>query len=82
MIYKDKFKFWGASTVGAKGQVVIPAEAREAFGIQEGDKILMLSPPNKAGIIAVKPEVIERFMQQMQSDIQEVLTTDDDNEEK
>lgn len=41
----DTLNFWGAATVGTKGQIVIPANAREVFGMHEGGKILVLSPP-------------------------------------
>lgn len=34
-------EFYGATTVGAKGQVVIPVEARKAMGIEEGEKLLV-----------------------------------------
>lgn len=37
----DKKEFYGATTVGAKGQVVIPAEARKAMGLKEGEKLLV-----------------------------------------
>jgi len=77
-----KFKFWGAATVGTKGQVVIPADAREAFGIQEGDKILVLSPPGKASLIMVKPEIINQFMQSMQADIEEMINMYESDREK
>jgi len=33
--------FYGAATVGEKGQIVIPAEAREKLKIQKGDKLLV-----------------------------------------
>ena len=32
--------FYGTTTVGEKGQVVIPAEARQAMNIEKGDKLL------------------------------------------
>lgn len=32
----------GTATVGAKGQIVIPAEAREKLGIQPGDKVFIV----------------------------------------
>jgi len=34
-------EFYGATTVGAKGQVVIPAEARKAMNLKNGDKLLV-----------------------------------------
>jgi len=35
----DKTTFYGTATVGTKGQIVIPAEAREELKIKEGDKV-------------------------------------------
>ena len=78
----DTFKFWGATTVGTKGQVVIPADAREAFGIHEGDKILVLSPPGKSSLVMVKPEILNQFMQSMQSDIEEMINIYESDKEK
>jgi len=38
---KNKEQFYGTATIGEKGQVVIPAEAREAMGLKKGDKLLV-----------------------------------------
>ena len=35
-------RFYGAVTVSERGQIVIPAEARRDFGIEIGDKLLVL----------------------------------------
>ena len=37
-----KGKFAGTVTVGTKGQIVIPKEARELMGIQPGDTLILL----------------------------------------
>ncbi len=37
---KDE-QFYGTATVGEKGQIVIPAEARESMGLKKGDKLLV-----------------------------------------
>ncbi len=42
--------------VGAKGQIVIPKEAREYYGIKEGDTLLVLG--DDRGIIVTNPDVI------------------------
>ncbi|HNT73569.1 MAG TPA: AbrB/MazE/SpoVT family DNA-binding domain-containing protein [Anaerolineae bacterium] len=39
--YEGK-RFYGAVTVSERGQIVIPAEARRDFGIEVGDKLLVL----------------------------------------
>ena len=33
-------QFYGTTTVGEKGQVVIPVEARQAMGVERGEKLL------------------------------------------
>ena len=48
--------FHGAVTVGARGQVVIPASVRERMGIEPGDKLLVFSHPAKIGILLMPVE--------------------------
>ena len=48
---------FGTAKVGEKGQIVIPKEAREVFGIQAGDTLLILGDEAN-GILVTKPEVI------------------------
>lgn len=38
-------KFFGVATVGAKGQIVIPSEARKTLNIKPGDKLVIISGP-------------------------------------
>lgn len=44
---------WTA-TVGEKGQIVIPKQARELFGIKPGDTLLLLGDETKG--IAIPPK--------------------------
>ena len=44
---------WTA-TVGEKGQIVIPKQAREIFGIKPGDTLLLLGDEQRG--IAIPPE--------------------------
>ena len=39
--------FFGAVTVGERGQIVIPKKARELFNIQPGDQLLVLGDEEK-----------------------------------
>ena len=56
----DKSKFIGICKVGEKGQIVIPKEARNMFGIAPGDSIVVLCDKEK-GIALVKVDAIEDF---------------------
>jgi AbrB family looped-hinge helix DNA binding protein len=47
---------YGITTVGPKGQVVIPVEARKRLGIEPGDKIVVLGQENKPKIIGLCSE--------------------------
>lgn len=48
----------GMATVGAKGQIVIPAEARRELGIEEGDKLVILrGRTNKTLLLVTHPEM-------------------------
>ena len=55
-------KFIGATTVGERGQVVIPAEARKALGINSGDKLLVFSHRHQTGLLLLKDDVANRFV--------------------
>ena len=54
--------FFGSGTVGERGQVVIPAEARKRYGIETGDKLLVLGPPHDKGIMFCKIDDVRQFM--------------------
>ncbi|MDD5005420.1 MAG: AbrB/MazE/SpoVT family DNA-binding domain-containing protein [Candidatus Omnitrophica bacterium] len=41
-------KMYGAVTVGERGQVVIPSELRESFGVKAGDKLIVFAKPGEA----------------------------------
>ena len=47
-------KYAWSVTVGAKGQIVIPKEAREIFGIAPGDTLLRLGDVQRG--IAIPPK--------------------------
>ena len=53
-----KNKFVGICKVGEKGQIVIPKEARDMFGINPGESMVVLCD-SKKGIALVKSNIIE-----------------------
>ena len=51
---KPKGKYAWTATVGEKGQIVIPKQAREIFDIHPGDTLVILGDENKG--IAIPPK--------------------------
>ena len=50
-------RVFGTAKVGDRGQIVIPKEARELFGIQPGDTLLIVGEED-TGLIVSRPEVL------------------------
>lgn len=51
-------QIFGVVRIGDKGQIVIPKEARDAFGLNPGDTLLVLGDITK-GIALVKTKVFD-----------------------
>lgn len=52
--------FCGAVTVGERGQVVIPAEARDKMGTSAGDRLLAFTLPHGDGVVFLKLQALQR----------------------
>lgn len=65
-----KDHFYGAATVGERGQIVIPVEARKKYNIESGDKILIMGAPHEKGLMLVKIDAMREFMLTLMSDLQ------------
>lgn len=50
-------RVFGTAKVGDRGQIVIPKEARELFGIKPGDTLLILGE-EQTGLVISRPEVL------------------------
>ncbi len=57
--------FYGSTTVGERGQVVIPAEARKDMDITPSTKLLVMGGPHKNLLILAKAEYVTTFMTKM-----------------
>ena len=53
-------KFYGSTTIGERGQMVIPAEARKDFEITHSSKLLVFGSPG--GLMIVKADHITGFL--------------------
>ena len=50
-------RVFGTAKVGDRGQIVIPKEAREFFGIEPGDTLLIVGK-SETGLIVTRPETL------------------------
>ena len=57
-------KVFGTAKVGDRGQIVIPKEARDFFGIEPGDTLLILGK-SETGLIVTKPETLNDLANQI-----------------
>jgi len=54
--------FYGTCTVGERGQIVIPAEARAEIGFQPGDKVVIMRHPVHTGLMMFKIDAMREFL--------------------
>jgi AbrB family looped-hinge helix DNA binding protein len=58
--------FYGAVTLGERGQVVIPSEARKWHGLQPGDKLLVLRHPHVRGLVLARVDDMRAVLDELQ----------------
>ena len=59
----EKTGFLGSATVGTKGQIVIPADARKAMQIKEGDKVVILRGPREGSVLVFRVDSFDVLLQ-------------------
>jgi len=64
--------FFGSVTVGERGQIVIPAEARAELGIQPGEKLIVMRHPVNKGLMIFKFDAMREFLDEMEKAFQAV----------
>jgi AbrB family looped-hinge helix DNA binding protein len=66
--------FIGSVTVGERGQVVIPAEARERCGIESGDKLLSFVHPGGGGVFFLKLDALAAMSEELRQIVETPLS--------
>ncbi|WP_169008970.1 AbrB/MazE/SpoVT family DNA-binding domain-containing protein [Faecalispora jeddahensis] len=61
---------FGTVKVGERGQIIIPKDAREMFGIQAGDTLIVLGD-EKWGIAVTKADVLQKHAGEIFEKIEE-----------
>ncbi|MDB5168336.1 MAG: AbrB family transcriptional regulator [Candidatus Saccharibacteria bacterium] len=63
-------KLYGTATVGTKGQVVIPAEAREIIGIEPGDRLYVVGSKQGKWVGLIQEEQLRSIIEQLSDNIE------------
>lgn len=77
---RAKHQFFGSVKVGERGQIVIPAKARELFKIEAGDQLLVFGDINK-GLGIIKASELSHFASRFFNSIQKEDLEDQNEEE-
>ena len=78
-------KFYGATTIGERGQVVIPAEARKDLDLSHSTKVMVFSGgPIGDGLLLLKADTVSEMLtraNQMLSGFKDILQSEVQNED-
>ncbi len=61
--------YFGSATVGERGQMVIPADARKALGIEPGDKMVIFGHGGGRRLVLMKAELMTQYVTQALGDL-------------
>lgn len=64
-------QLYGTATVGTKGQVVIPSDARDALGIQTGDRLYVVGSQEKKWVGFIKEEQLRDMLDHLTNNIEQ-----------
>lgn len=62
-------KLYGSTTIGSKGQVVVPAEARDELGLNDGQRVVILRSPRGEGVVIMRAEAVEGMLTEIQDNL-------------
>ena len=72
--------FYGTSTVGERGQIVIPAEARADIGFNPGDKVMIMRHPHHKGVMLFKIEAVREFLNEFTESLNKIEGSKEETE--
>lgn len=75
-------KLYGTATVGTKGQVVIPSDAREEIGIKAGDRLYVVGSTTKKFVGFIKEEQLRELIEHITDNVEAYKAALSDNHRK
>ena len=64
-------RLYGTATVGTKGQVVIPADAREELNIKPGDRLYVVGSKGKEFVGFIKEEQLREMLEHLTGSLEQ-----------
>jgi AbrB family looped-hinge helix DNA binding protein len=64
--------FYGSATMGERGQIVIPAEARAEMDMKPGEKLLIMKHPAHPGLMLFKIDAVREFLDDFQTSLNRI----------
>ena len=65
-------KFYGSTTIGERGQIVLPINLRKDFKINKGDKLLVVGNPNVSLITLINADTMDSFLETIGENISQM----------
>ena len=75
-------KLYGTATVGTKGQVVIPADARQVLNIQPGDRLYVVGSEKSQWVGFLKEEQLRNLVEHLTINIESYKTLLDNTDKE
>jgi len=69
--------FYGTCTVGERGQIVIPVEARAEIGFHPGDKVVIMRHPVHMGLMMFKIDAMREFLDEFSAGLARIEKTEE-----
>jgi len=65
-------KFYGSTTVGERGQIVLPINLRRDLNIKKGDTLIVIGNPHVKNITLFNEETMDKYLDFMSDNITEL----------
>ena len=69
-----KMKFYGSTTVGERGQIVLPISLRRELNITKGDTLVVIANPHIKSITLFSQDTMDQYLNYLSENITELRT--------
>jgi AbrB family looped-hinge helix DNA binding protein len=75
-------RLYGTATVGTKGQVVIPSDAREELDIKTGDRLYVVGSMERKWVGFIKEEQLRELLEHITENVENYKNALDNTEKE